>query len=323
MRINLTLQQLQSFAEVAQRCNFREAAAALNVSQPALSRTIRMAEEALGTRLFDRDTRRVQLTPAGRELRPIAQRILAEFHGAFSDLAGFLAGRSGQVAVGALPSIGVSVLPALIARFQSEHPQVGFSMVEAPAGPLLQAVDDGSVDVAVTVRPEPDARLRYQHVLDDPFVLLCRRDDPLARRRTASWRAFADRPFIAAFPQSSIRPVTDAVFLQQGLQVHAPLTYPSIAAAGALVQTGLGITALPRMALRLIATEGLVAVPLQRPAMHRPLGLVTRIGRTLSPVAQAFVPLLARALKAESAQRWGGSSPEGRPSGMEGSGRRL
>ena len=101
MRINLTLQQLQSFAEVAQRCNFREAAAALNVSQPALSRTIRMAEEALGTRLFDRDTRRVQLTPAGRELRPIAQRILAEFHGAFSDLAGFLAGRSGQVAVGA------------------------------------------------------------------------------------------------------------------------------------------------------------------------------------------------------------------------------
>ena len=225
--------------------------------------------------------------------------------------------------MGALPSIGVSVLPALIARFQSEHPQVGFSMVEAAAGPLLQAVDDGSVDVAVTVRPEPDARLRYQHVLDDPFVLLCRHDDPLARQRTASWRAFADRPFIAAFPQSSIRPVTDAVFLQQGLQVHSPLTYPSIAAAGALVQTGLGITALPRMALRLIATDGLVVVPLQRPAMHRPLGLVTRIGRTLSPVAQAFVPLLARALKAESTQRWGGSSPEGRPSGTEGSGRRL
>jgi len=173
----------------------------------------------------------------------------------------------------------------------------GFSMVEAAAGPLLQAVDEGGVDVAVTVRPEPDARLRYQHVLDDPFVLLCRRDDPLARQRSVSWRVFADRPFIAAFPQSSIRPVTDAVFLQQGLQVHARLTYPSIAAAGALVQTGLGITALPRMALRLVTSDGLVALPLQRPAMHRPIGLVTRIGRTLSPVAQAFVPLLARALK--------------------------
>lgn len=296
-RLNLTVQQLQAFAEVADRCNFREAAAALNVSQPALSRTIRMAEEALGTRLFDRDTRRVALTPAGRELRPIAQRILAEFQGAFSDLAGFLAGRSGQVSVGAMPSIGVAVLPALMARFQAQYPQVGFTLVEAAAAPLLQAVDEGRVDIAVTVRPEPDARLRYQHVMDDPFVLLCRRDDPLAKPRSLSWRVFETRPWLAAFPQSSIRPVTDAVFLQQGLRVQAAITYPSVPAAGAMVHAGLGITALPRMALRLVASEGLVAVPLQRPSMHRPIGLVTRIGRTLSPVAQAFAPLLAKALR--------------------------
>ena len=153
-------------------------------------------------------------------------------------------------------------------------------------------MDDGSVDVAVTVRPEPDARLRYQHVLDDPFVLLCRADDPLARQRTVSWRAFADRPFIAAFPQSSIRPVTDAVFLQQGLQVHVPLTYPSIAAAGALVQTGLGITALPRMALGLADMRGLVAIPLVQPAVSRSVGVVTRIGRSLSPACASFVALL-------------------------------
>jgi DNA-binding transcriptional LysR family regulator len=296
-RNNLSLAQLQAFAAVAQHCNFREAAASLNVSQPALSRTIRLAEEALGARLFDRDTRSVALTPAGRELRPIAQRILAEFHGAFSDLAGFLSGRSGQVAVGALPSIGVAVLPALIARFQAQYPQVGFTLVEAAAAPLLQAVDEGRVDVAVTVRPEPDSRLRYQHVLDDPFLLLCRRDDPLARRRAVPWKVFEGRPWLSAFPQSSIKPVTDAVFLQQGLQVQAALTYPSVAAAGAMVHAGLGITALPRMALRLVASEGLATVPLQRPAMHRPIGLVTRVGRTLSPVAQAFVPLLAKALR--------------------------
>ena len=297
MRPRLTLQQLQAFSEVAARSSFREAAAALNLSQPALSRTIRLAEQSLGARLFDRDTHHVALTPAGRELRPIAQRILSEFHGAFSDLAGFLAGRSGQVSVGALPSIGVSVLPALIARFRAQHPQVAFQLVEAAADPLLQALDEGRVDVAVTVQPQPDARMRYQHVLDDPFVLVCRPDDPLAQRRFATWKAFAARPFLSAFTQSSIRPVTDGVFLQQGLHVHAPLTYPSIAAAGALVEAGLGITALPRLALRLTASE-LAAVPLRQPAMHRRIGLATRIGRTLSPVAQAFVPLLAQALRA-------------------------
>ena len=297
MRLKLSLQQLQAFAEVAARCNFREAAAALNVSQPALSRTIRMAEEALGARLFDRDTRHVEITPAGAELRPIALRILAEFEGAFSDLAGFLAGRSGQVAVGALPSIGVSVLPPLLARFQAQHPQVGFTLLEAPAAPLLQAVDEGRVDVAVTVRPQPDARLRFEPVLDDPFVLVCRADDPLARQRSAGWGVFTRRPFLAAFPESSIRPVTDAVFLQLGLQVHSPITYPSIAAAGALVEAGLGITALPRLALGLATSSGLAAIPLQRPSMHRSIGLVTRIGRTLSPVAHTFLPLLGRALQ--------------------------
>lgn len=298
MRIPLTVAQLQAFAEVARRRNFREAAAALNVSQPALSRTVRLAEEALGARLFDRDTRHVALTPAGLELQPIAQRILAEFDGAFSDLAGFVAGRSGQVAVGALPSVGVAVLPPLIARFGAEHPQVQFQLVEAPAGPLLDAVLEGRVDMAVTVRPEPDDRLRFQPVLDDPFVLVCRRDDPLARERALPWRTFASRPFVAAFAHSSIRPVTDAVFLQQQLAVRAAFTFPSIAAAGAMVEAGLGITALPRLALRLMPTDAITAVPLQRPALHRTIGLVTRVGRTPSPVAKSFQPLLEEALRA-------------------------
>lgn len=300
MRTPLTLQQLQAFLAVAERANFREAAAALHVSQPALSRTVRMAEQALGARLFDRDTRHVALTPAGRELQPIAQRIVGEFHGAFSDLAGFLAGRSGHVAIGALPSVGVSVVPRAVAAFRATHPQAEFTLTEAPAAPLLDAVMHGRVDAAVTVRPQPDARLRFEPLLEDAFVLVCRRDDALARQATIGWRVFESAPFLAGFAQSSIRSVTDAVFLQQGLQVRASLVYPSVAAAGAMVQAGLGITALPRLALELVASRDLAYVPLRRPVMHRTLGLVTRVGRTLSPVSLAFVPQLARALRARA-----------------------
>ena len=166
MRVNLTLQQMQAFLEVAARSNFREAASALNVSQPALSRTIRMAEQGLGIRLFDRDTRHVALTAAGRELQPIAARILGEFNGAFSELSQFLGGRSGHVAAGSLPSAGVAILPRAIAQFRQAHPDVEFSLIEAPAEPLLEAVDDGRVDVAITVRPAPDRKLRYQALLD-------------------------------------------------------------------------------------------------------------------------------------------------------------
>ncbi|WP_339094708.1 LysR substrate-binding domain-containing protein [Variovorax paradoxus] len=77
-----------------------------------------------------------------------------------------------------------------------------------------------------------------------------------------------------------------------GLQVVPALEYPSVAAAGALVAAGLGITALPRLALQLTRNDDLVTVPLQRPAMSRPIGLITRAGRSPSPVGRAFMDLL-------------------------------
>ena len=293
MKIALTLQQLEAFAEVARTGNFRAAAQALHVSQPALSRTIRIAEDTVGTRLFDRDTRRVEITPAGRELLPIAQRILSDFNSGISELAQFLEGRSGHVTVAALPSAGVALLAPAIAAFRTDHPQVEFSLLEGPAETVRAAVDEGRADFGVTVRPAAHEPVRYRHWLDDPFVLLCRADDPLAARRTVPWTVFAGRPFLASSRSSSIRPITDAAFLRKGLQVHHALEFPSVAAAGALVLAGLGVTALPRLALHLLNQQGLAIVPLHGPAMSRPIGLVTRAGRSLSPVARSFMDRLA------------------------------
>ena len=86
--------------------------------------------------------------------------------------------------------------------------------------------------------------------------------------------------------------MTDAVFLRQRTPVRPVLEYPSVAASGALVAAGVGITALPRLALELVDMSQLAAIPLQRPYMTRPIGIVTRIGRTLPPVARAFMACL-------------------------------
>jgi DNA-binding transcriptional LysR family regulator len=301
MRVRLTLAQLQAFVQVADGRSFRAAAQLLHVSQPALSRTIRLAEQAVGARLFDRDTRHVDLTPAGLELLPIARRILDEFDGAFSELAQFLEGRSGHVTVVALPSIGVALLPQAIAAFRARHPQVEFTLMEAPAGPLLTRVIEGRADFGVSVRPAPDQRLHYRHLLDDPFALVCRRDDELARRTAVNWSVFETRPFLASEPGSSIRPVTDAALLHNRISLRPAFTYPSVAAAGALVAAGLGLTALPRLALPLAHSEALAVVKLQRPSMSRPLGIVTRAGRSLSPVSRAFIEALCGSVAGQTA----------------------
>src|SRR5574337_739004 len=147
MRIDLSLQQLEAFERIAACGSFRQAAQQMGQSQPALSRFIRQAEQTLGARLFDRDTRRVEITPAGRELLPLAQRLLRDLDDTLGDFGAFMAGRSGRVSVAVLPSAGVALVPQAIATFARTHAQVSFALVEAPADALLALVEQGRADV--------------------------------------------------------------------------------------------------------------------------------------------------------------------------------
>ena len=292
MRIDLTLRQLEAFVQVAIAGSFRQAALQLGQSQPALSRFIQQAERTLGARLFDRDTRHVRITDAGRELLPIAQRVLHDFDDALGGFGEFMAGRSGCISVAALPSTGIALLPQAMAAFSRSHPQVSFTLTEAPSDALLALVEEGRADLGISVRPTPRQLLQYHHLLDDPFVLVCRRDDALAARASVPWSVFGTQPCIMSSAHSSIRHVTDAVFLRQRNPVRPVLEYPSVGSCGALIEAGLGITALPILALSLLNMAQLAAVPLQRPVVSRQIGIVTRIGRSLSPVSKAFLETL-------------------------------
>ena len=294
MRLNLSLRQLEVIVEVAEAGSFRAAARQLGISQPALSRTLRLAEQALGARLFDRDTRSVTITPAGRELLHIARRVLGDFDSALSELGQFMQGYSGQVSVAALPSMNVALLPSAIAAFREEHLQVEFKLQELAGDALLAAVEEGRADFGLCARPALDKRLRYQHLKDDPMMLVCREDDPLAARASAPWSVLAERPCLAVQAGSSIRQIVDGVFVRKRLAVRAAIEAPSVAACCALVKEGLGIAAIPGLALGLADTRGLVAIPLVQPAAHRSVGMVTGIGRTLAPASLAFIKVLAR-----------------------------
>ena len=294
MRLNLSLRQLEVIVRVAEAGSFRAAARQLDISQPALSRTLRLAEEALGARLFDRDTRRVAITPAGQELLHIARRVLSDFDSALSDLGHFMQGYRGQVSVAALPSMNVALLPSAIAQFRQQHPQVEFRLQELAADALLAAVEEGRADFGLCAKPAPDQRLRYQALQDDPMVLVCRDDDPLAARANVPWSILSERPCLSVQSGSSIRQIVDGVLVRKRLAVRAAIDAPSVAACCALVKEGLGIAALPRLSLGLADMRGLAAIALVQPAAHRSVGIVTRIGRTLSPASLAFIKLLGR-----------------------------
>lgn len=294
MRIDLSLQQLEIIVRIAEAGSIRAAARHMGISQPALSRSLRLAEQALGTRLFDRDTRHVAITAAGLELLRIARRVLHDFDSALGELGQFMQGHRGRIAVAALPTASVGLLPQPMAAFRRQHPQVEFTLRELPADALLKAVEEGQVDFGLCTPPLPDHRLKFQHLLDDPMVLLCHQDDPLATRSAVPWSVFAERDYLAVPAGSSIRQIVDAVFLRQGLVVQPALTASSLANCCAMVKVAMGITALPQLWLGHIDRHGLVTVPLVQPTVSWTIGVVTRIGRSLSPASQGFIQSMAQ-----------------------------
>jgi DNA-binding transcriptional LysR family regulator len=291
MRIRLTLAQLEAFLHVAEHCSFRGAARTLNISQPALSRTVRLTEEALQTRLFDRDTRRAKLTPAGEELLPIARRILREFENSFTELSHFILGGTGRVTIAALPSIAVSTLPKAIAAFREHNPEVAFVLKDNNAAVLLDHLNDGTADFAITVQPVAKDRFEFRPVVDDEFMLVCRSDDPFASAPDASWKAFEARPLIAISGTSSIRAITDEAMRAEGVVARAAFEVSSWTVAARLVEQGLGIAAMPGLTTKLADFSELAFRPL-RPQVNRRIGIVTVRGRTLSPISTRFLSYL-------------------------------
>ncbi|AWV20440.1 Transcriptional regulator, LysR family (plasmid) [Roseomonas mucosa] len=293
MRINLNLQQLSAFLQLARTGSFSEAARQLGVSQPALSRMVQQMEETVGARLFDRTTRSVALTPTGQDLRPIAERLVAEFDSSFSELGRFIEGRRGRVAVAALPSVAAVLLPPAIAQYRQGRGDVEVAVLDGLSGSVLDAVTEGRADIGLTIRPSPRTTLSYRPLVSDEFGLVCRPDDALAGDGSPlPWSAFEGRPFVAMAPESSVRQMTDAAFLQAGLAIPPLYGCAFLGTTGHLVASGLGITALPRLTMPLLGRLDLVWRRLEHPVMRRQIGVVTQSRRSLAPAALAFLAVL-------------------------------
>jgi len=294
--MKFTPRQLTAFLSLVDLQSFTLAADVLGVSQPTLSRIIQTVEEVVGAKLFDRDTRTIALTPIGLEVCPIARRLLHEYDNAALELSRIVQGQHGRLTVAALPSVAGVLLPPVIARFRASHPDVDVFIDDGLSASVLACVADGRADAGITVRPPPERRLRYRPLLSDRFCLLHRADDPPTAGMPVEWAIFATRPFIAMSSASSVRPMTDAAFLTAGLSVAPLYECAHLSTGGGLVEAGLGVTALPELAIAALANKNLAATPLTRPVLDRSIGVVTRTGRQ----APAFLEAFLVALQAEA-----------------------
>ena len=177
---NLSTRQLRAFVALADERSFTRAAAAIHLSQPAFSALIRTLEDELRTRLFDRDTRSVQLTAEGKLFEPSARRLLGDVGEAVSDLSDHVERRKGRVHVAALPSLAAGHLPAIFAEFTRRWPGIDLTLSDLLSDACVALVRNGQADFALAATGASHAGLHAQLLCTDRFYLVCRKDHPLA-----------------------------------------------------------------------------------------------------------------------------------------------
>jgi LysR family transcriptional regulator, carnitine catabolism transcriptional activator len=294
MQMTAELRHVTAFLAVARLSSFTRAAAALRVSQPALTVQIKQLEEAFGVRLFDRDNRSVALTPAGRELVAPLERIMHDFEavaGHARDLAGH---RRGLVTLAALPSIAAGLLPLAIRALSDRHEGIIVRVRDVTAGKIVDLVKSGEVDFGIGSVIRPEADLTSQLLLRDRLCAFAPSDHPIARKRHLTLRELRGYPLILTSQDSSVRQIVERALEQARLAAHVAQEATYMTTAIGMVRAGLGIAVLPESALVGDPADGIRAIAIRTPVLRREISILTSAGRSLSPAAQKLIEVLRR-----------------------------
>ena len=302
MAINFILNDLQAFRAVAELSSFRKAAEALHVSQPAFSRRIEKLEEALGVKLLERTTRRVSLTAVGRDFDRKVQQLLDELDNTLLGIRGVATTRMGEVTIACVPSTVYYYVSQVISRYHERYPKVRVKVFDASANDVLAAVSRGEADFGLNFIGGQETDIEFKPLLDERFVAACRRDHPLAGKRQISWTELARYDYISVSKASGNRLLLDQALSHVPGRPQAIYETQHVTTMLGLVEAGLGVAAVPSIAMPGADHPLLVSVPLVDPIVSRKVGLIRRKGRSLSPAAQQFFEFFSELKNKRSAK---------------------
>ena len=297
----MELRQLAHFVAIAEELHFTRAATRVHVVQSSLSASIRALEHEVGGVLFVRDSRHVTLTQAGRALLPAAHRALAAADEGRDAVAGVRGVLGGQLHVGAIQTLGVIDLPALLTAFRRAHPGVIIRLSHDAAAVLAGAAADAQLDIAFIDGPTDPARLTRVEIGHDDLVLAVAQGDPLAERASIGLGdpALRDRDFVDYRADSALRAQIDVACAAAGLARRTVCEAQNMQYLAELVQHGLGISVLPPMSVRAVTAQ--VSVISITPPLRRDICAVTAATRPPTGAAQALLGILQAGLDSRQA----------------------
>jgi DNA-binding transcriptional LysR family regulator len=286
----MNARQIEIFHAVMRMRSVTGAAAFLGISQPAVSKALRLAERQFGFSLFHTVKGRLLPTPEAQRLLPDAERIVNEI-AAFSRLTGEVrTGGAGLVRVAASSSLSITLVPAAVARFQRRHPMVRVSSHLLPARETAEAVLSGHADLGLCLSPVPIPGLAVRNLPGPRMILMALEGHPLLRRRVVGPADVMPYPLVSFGPETHFGQALDQAFAAAGLAREVALQVTMSMSALSHIRAGAGVAIVDGFS-RHLGLPGLGWRPFS-PTILLPVTLMTPETRGVPQLAHAFIRAL-------------------------------
>ena len=295
----LNLNQLRYFYEVAKSKNMKRAASRIGVSQPALSKQVHALEEFLGLQLFFRSSRGMQPTPEGEVVFAHCERVFGHVRDLEEAIDGLRNGSAGRVAIGAVNSIGVHILPLYLRRLRERNPGVQLKLVTARSQQVLQLLREHRVDVGLVAGSPEHEDFVAEEFLSNQLRVVVAPDHPLSKRLRREGTLPPDvldgEAMVAFDEEAPTRGITERALTTFEVEPLIVAESPDIEVIKRMVEVLVGFAVLPEHCIRReLEARTLVALDIDGFEVKRDLCVVYRAGNPPQPAVQSFLELLLR-----------------------------
>lgn len=289
----MQIESLKVFCDLTETESFTKAAQINGVTQSAVSQTISSLERQFKSLLIERSKKNFRLTAEGEVLYDYSKQILQTYDALQSKLQEIQDIISGNIRVATIYSIGLHVLPPYLKKFLKSYPTVNVHVEYRRPNQVYEDVLGNVVDLGLVAYPARDAKLEIVPLRKDPLVLICHPNHPLAKQKSVKLKALSGQKFVGFERDIPTRKAVDKMLKDHGASVEHVMEFDNIETVKRAVEIDSGISIVPQETIRQeVANASLAAVQLEGSDHFRPLGVIYKKNKVLSPAIKQFIAVL-------------------------------
>ncbi len=293
----MQIESLKVFCDLTETESFTKAAQINGVTQSAVSQTISSLERQFKSLLIERSKKNFRLTAEGDVLYDYSKQVLQTYDALHSKLQEIKEIISGNIRVATIYSIGLHVLPPYLKKFLKNFPTVNVHVEYRRPNQVYEDVLGNVVDLGLVAYPIRDAKLDIVPLLKDPLVLICHPQHPFAKLKSVKFKALTGQNFVSFERDIPTRRALDKLLKEHGASVNHVMEFDNIETVKRAVEIDSGIAIVPQETVKQeVANQTLAAVRLEEGDFFRPLAVIHKKNKVLSPAIKEFIALVKEPL---------------------------